>query len=132
MGKKRVIFRTLRREHDDNGRVYYVQEEELANKEDVPLEAKHVTGDAKASVLVDMDPDQPVYAKPSIDPDGNPSGNWVNANGYHLYFIDTRIRSGYEELGKMKAQKALPDWKILLMLGVFGVVCVWMIARMMR
>lgn len=132
MGKKRVIFRTLRREHDEDGKVYYVQEEELAAKKDVPLEAKHVTGDAKASVLVDMEPIQPDYAKPSYDQDGNPIGNWVNANGYHLYFIDTRIRSGFEELGKLKAQKALPDWKILLMLGVFGVVCVWMIARMMR
>lgn len=132
MAKKKVIFRTLRREQDEDGRVYYVQEEEMRAREDVPLEAKHVTGDAKASVLVDMEPVHPDYARPSLDEDGRPVGNWANANGYHLYFIDTRIRSGFEELGKLKAQKALPDWKILLMLGVFGAVCVWMIARMMR
>lgn len=132
MKPRKVIYRTLRRERDDNGRVYYVQEETLAPRSEVPLEAKHVTGDAKAVVLVEMEPDQPDYAKPGIDPDGNPVGNWVNANGYHLYFIDTRIRNGFEDLGKLKAQKALPDWKVLLMLGVFGIVCVWMIARMMR
>lgn len=132
MAKKKVIFRTLGRDYDDDGKLYYVQTEEMVFKGDVPLEAKHVTGDANAHVLVSMEPRQPDYAKPSVDQDGNPAGNWVDAIGYHLYFVDTRIRSGFEELGKLKAQKALPDWKILLMLGVFGAVCVWMVSRMMR
>lgn len=83
---------------------------------------KHVTGDSKAFCYVDMEPNYPDYEKE----------NHANAQGFHFYFVDDRVHEGFDDLGKVNTIKALPDWKVLLVIGIFAVVAIWMIVRMMQ
>lgn len=131
---KKVILRRLTREVDQDGRVHYIQTEKEVDKMNMKAtgRVKHVTGDAKRYCEVDMDPIYPDYAEPRIEEDGTASGNFFDAIGYHFYFVDPRIQEGFDELGKPKVQRALPDWKVLLVVGIFAAVAIWMVTRMMQ
>lgn len=119
--EKMVMQRRLYREVDADGQIHYRIDEEQVAKSSLEKKAKHVTGDSKAFVVVDMDPDYPDYEKE----------NTCNAQGFHFYYLDDRVHEGFEDLGKTHVQKALPDWKMLLVIGVFVVVAGWMLTRMM-
>lgn len=120
--EKTVLQRRLYRVVDQDGQIHYHIDEEEVARSNLDKKAKHVTGDSKAFVVVDMDPDYPEYKE----------HNKANAQGYHLYYVDDRIHQGFEDLGKTHVQKAPLDWKMLLVIGVFVVVAGWMITRMMR
>ena len=130
---KTVMLRRIHREQGADGRPYYVQTEEVIETSKLPKKARHVTGDAKAFCIVDMDPDYPDYAEPYVDAEtGEARGNFVDAIGYHLYFVDTRMRDGFDELGRMKKKSASIGPKHLLIIGVVAVVCIWMAVRLLR
>lgn len=130
---KKVTLRRIHREQGADGRPYYVQTEEIIERSRLPKKARHVTGDSQAFCVVDMDPDYPDYAEPYVDQEtGEARGNFVDAIGYHLYFVDTRMRDGFDELGRMKKKGATIDPKHLLIIGVVAVVCIWMAVRLLR
>lgn len=120
--EKKVLERRLYRTVDDDGQIHYHIDEEEVPRSSLDRKAKHVTGDSKAFVVVDMDPVYPDYERENI----------ANAQGYHLYYIDDRMHEGFDDLGKVHVQKAPLDWKMLLVIGVFVVVAGWMVTRMMR
>lgn len=120
--EKMVLRRRLWREVDAEGQIHYHIDEEQVAKSSLEKRAKHVTGDSKAFVVVDMDPIYPDYEKE----------NECNAQGFHFYYLDNRMHEGFDDLGKTHVQKAPLEWKMILVIGVFVVVAGWMITRMMR
>lgn len=120
--EQKVFLRRLWREVDQDGQIHYRISEKEVSRASLDSKAKHVTGDSRSFFYVDMDPNYPDYAEE----------NRANAQAFHFYYLDDRVHEGYDDLGKTTTMKALPDLKTLLVIGVFAVVAVWMIVRMMR
>lgn len=118
--EKTVLQRRLYRVVDEDGQIHYHIDEKQIAKSSLDRKAKHVTGDSKAFVVVDMEPNYPDYER----------SNLASAQGFHFYFKDDRMHEGFDDLGKTHVQKAPLDWKMLLVIGVFVVVAGWMITRM--
>lgn len=129
--KGKVVLLTISRESVEWGcGVEYEVRKRYVRKPELPPEAVHVTGQKGVYCFVDMLPDYPEYADPSAerDEDGNFRGphNYFDAFGYFKWFVDQRIKRGYEALGRLEKVKAPIDWRTIgiaaVALLVFAVV----------
>lgn len=106
--------------------VEYEARETECKRSDLPRAAVHITGMKNVYCLVDLDPIYPEYADPDAERDEN--GNYVKAHnyfdafGYYKYFVDQRIKRGYDALGRMDRYKRPIEWQKLVIAGVVAVV----------
>lgn len=139
--KNRVKLYTMFRRFDEKGNPEYVRNTSYMQKEDLPLQAVHVTGEKKAYCIIMMEPVYPGYAthpedNVAIDEEGNEiptydgDYNQYDASGYWFYFQDQRIAQGFDALGTMATSKPTYDWKTICVIGVVAAFAVWFVMKM--
>lgn len=132
--KVRLDTYTRRTYEDGNGVAHleYVCVTQEVTNATRPRSAVHQTGKKGRAVLVDMEPDFPVFEV--YDEQGNPlpSSNTFDAQGYDIYARDDRMDKAEADLDAKTKGRDMPIEKVITLLAVAVVVVAVVAWFMMR